>query len=55
MNIVSKIIEIEADFPIDNVKIENKLSELGINPLRWAIVKVDGRILTISLACGDLC
>lgn len=55
MDVVSKIVEIEIDLPIDNIKIENKLSEMGFYPLRWAIVKADGKILTISLACEDLC
>ena len=54
MEITSKLIEIEADLPVDNEFIEQKLSEMGIEPLRWAIVKVEGKILTISLACENL-
>lgn len=54
MNIVSKIVEIETDLPIDNIQIEQKLFEMGICPLRWAIVKVKGNIIAISLACEDL-
>lgn len=51
MQITSKLVEIEAQLPIDNEFIETKLKAMGINPLRWAIVKVEGNILTISLAC----
>lgn len=51
MEITSKLVEIEADLPVDNDFVEKKLKEMGIEPLRWAIVKVSGNILTISLAC----
>lgn len=54
MEITSKLIEIEADLPVDNDFIEKKLEEMGIEPLRWAIVNVHGNILTISLACENL-
>ena len=50
MQITSKIIEIEAELTVDNDFIEAKLLEMGIEPLRWAIVKVEGRILTLSVA-----
>lgn len=55
MQITSKLIKIETGFPVDNDFIEKKLKAMGINPLRWAIVKVEGNILTISLACENLC
>lgn len=54
MEIKSKLIKIEADLPVDNDFIEKKLAEMGIEPLRWAIVGVRGNILTISLACENL-
>lgn len=54
MEIISKLVEIEAELPVDNIYIEHKLQELGIEPLRWAIVGVNGNILTISLACENL-
>ncbi len=54
MEIVSKLVKIEAQLPIDNVFIEQKLYEIGIEPLRWAIVKVDKNELTISLAHESL-
>lgn len=54
MEIISKLVEIEAELPVDNVYIEQKLKEMGIDPLRWAIVGVNGHILTISLACENL-
>lgn len=54
MEITSKLIKIEAELPVDNNFIEEKLAEMGIYPLRWAIVSVQGNILTISLACESL-
>ncbi len=55
MEIVSKLVEIEAELPIDNSFVEAKLAEMGIHPLRWAIVGINGNFLTISLACENLC
>lgn len=54
MEITSKLIKIEANLPVDNDFIEKKLKEMGIEPLRWAIVSVRENILTISLACENL-
>lgn len=54
MEIISKLVDIEAELPIDNDLIEQKLKKMGIIPLRWAIVKVNGNVLTISLACENL-
>lgn len=54
MQITSKLVKIEADLPVDNNFIEKKLVEIGIYPLRWAIVGVEGNILTISLTCESL-
>ena len=54
MEIISKLVEIEANLPVDNELIEAKLNEMDIYPLRWAIVNVNGNILTISLACENL-
>lgn len=54
MEITSKLVEIETELPVDNDFIETKLIGMGIEPLRWAIVDVNGNILTISLACESL-
>lgn len=54
MEIISKTVEMTAKLPIDNEFIEEKLSKMGIKPLRWAITKVKGNVLTISLACENL-
>jgi len=54
MEIVSKLVEIEAKLPVDNDFVEKKLYAMGIVPLRWAIVKVKNNILTISLAYENL-
>lgn len=53
MEIISKLVEIEAKKPVDNNFIESKLAQMNIYPLRWAIVKVDHNKLTISLACEN--
>lgn len=50
MEIVSKLVEIEANLPVDNDCIEAKLAEMNIFPLRWAIVDVTQKGLIISLA-----
>lgn len=54
MEIISKLVKIETELPVDNSFIEKKLAAMGIYPLRWAIVNVKGNILTISLACENL-
>jgi len=54
MEIISKLVEIEAKLPVDNEFVEAKLAEMNIYPLRWAIVSIKGKILTISLACEKL-
>ena len=54
MEIQSKLVEIEATLPIDNNYIEKQIRDMGIEPLRWAIVGVCGSILTISLAYENL-
>lgn len=55
MEIISKLIEIEACLPIDNEFIEEQLRAQKIDPIRWAIVKVDKNKLTISVAFENLC
>ena len=55
MEILSKLIEIEAELPVYNDYIEKQIREMGIEPLRWAIVKVESSKLTISLAYENLC
>lgn len=54
MEIISKLVDVKIELPIDNELIEQKLKEMGIIPLRWAIVKVNNDLLTISLACENL-
>jgi len=54
MQITSKLIEIETTFPVDNEVIEQKMLDMGIKPLRWAIVGVKGNILSVSVAC-EIC
>ncbi|HNW25345.1 MAG TPA: hypothetical protein PLG15_07080 [Candidatus Gastranaerophilaceae bacterium] len=55
----SKLIEIEVPEVFDNDFIEQKLSEMGIEPLRWAVVsgsrvwKLEGRALPACRAVTD--
>lgn len=51
MDIESKLIDIKCKFPLSNESIEQELKQMGIIPLRWAIVQAKEDILTISLAC----
>lgn len=55
MEIVSKLVEINAVGTIDNHFIERNLKNMGIDPLRWAIVNAQGRKLTVSVAHENLC
>ena len=51
MQIVSKLVQI---FNVENPSseyIENELTNRNINPLRWAVVNVSDKMLTISVAC----
>lgn len=54
MEIISKLVKINVEFPIDDEMIESKLKDMGISPLRWAIVNVNCNTATISLACENL-
>jgi hypothetical protein len=56
MEIISKLVEINAVSGIDNHFIDKNLEKMGItNPLRWAIVNVKGSKLTVSVAHESLC
>ena len=54
MDIFTKNIDMEVDLPVDITDIEKKLAEDGINPLRFAIVKVDNNKLTINVTYDNL-
>ncbi len=41
---------IKIPFTNDNIEIENTLRLKGIEPLRWAVVKVDKNEITISVS-----
>lgn len=53
MEIISKVIEMETIFPIDNQELEHRMHQMGLNPLRWSIVGVKDNTLSISLACEN--
>lgn len=48
--IVSENIVISVELPTDDNVIEKELLAHGIDPLRWAVVAVDGNNLTISVS-----
>lgn len=52
MEIISKLINMEVKLPVSNELIEQKLKEMGIKPLRWAIVECCSRCKPVSI-CGD--
>lgn len=54
MDILTKNIELEVDLPITTLDIDKALAEKSIKPLRYAIVKVEGNILTINVTYENL-
>ncbi len=50
MSIVSEILEIENNANPTTEYIESELSKRGIEPLRWAIVKISKDFFTINVA-----
>jgi len=49
--VISKTIKIKTDkLPPDIEFIEKEIIKSGIEPLRWAIVEVEGDILTLSIS-----
>lgn len=50
MKIVSKLVEIPNSGTPTTEYVENELTKLNINPLRWAIVSVSDTIYTVSVA-----
>lgn len=50
MSIVSEILEIENNGNPTTEYVENELKKRGIEPLRWAIVKISNDFFTINVA-----
>ena len=50
MQIVSETVEIENNHNPSVESIEGELSTRNINPRRWAVVHVDDKIYTLSVA-----
>ena len=50
MEVVSELVEIENTGKPSVEYIESELTKRNINPLRWAVVNVSDKILTISVA-----
>lgn len=50
MKAISELVEIPNNGFPSTEYIENELTKLNINPLRWAIVHVSDKIFTVSVA-----
>ena len=50
MQVISELIEIPNNGNPTTEYIENELTKRNINPLRWAVVHVDDKIYTVSVA-----
>ena len=50
MQVVSELVEIENNGQVTTEYIEQELTKLNINPLRWAIVYVGDKIIRVSVA-----
>ena len=50
MQVISKLVKILNNGKPTVEYIENELTKLNINPLRWAIVNVSDKIFTVSVA-----
>ena len=50
MQVISELIEIPNSGNPTVEYIENELTKRNINPLRWAVVHVDDKIYTVSVA-----
>lgn len=50
MQVVSELVEIENNGHITTEYVEERLKELNISPLRWAVVNVHDKMITVSVA-----
>ncbi len=48
--IISEIIKISKPNNFDNLYIENALENLGIVPIRWAIVEINNENISVSVS-----
>lgn len=48
--ITTETVKLNLPLPTDDETIEKELKKLGIDPLRWAIVKADGQELTLTVS-----
>ncbi len=55
MDILTKNIDLELNLPITTESIYNALAKRGIEPLRFAVVKVSDDILTLNVSYENLC
>ena len=54
MDIQTKNIELKVNLPISTKEIDKCLQDMQIKPLRYAIVKVDKELVTISVTYENL-
>ena len=50
MQVISELVKIPNNGNPTTEYIENELTKLNINPLRWAIVNVSDKMFTVSVA-----
>ena len=50
MQVITKTIDINNTGDLSTQYIENELNKMGINPIRWAIVKISKYTFTIDIA-----
>ena len=48
--IISEDVKIKINLPISNEQVENKLKELKLNFIRWAITDIDKDMCTIRVS-----
>ena len=54
MEIISEIVNVKNNGEATTEYIENELKKLGLNPLRWAIVKISKDFFTINIAYAKI-
>lgn len=54
MDILTKNIEMEVDLPVETDYIDKALKNMGFNALRWAIVNVNDKKITVNVTFENL-
>ena len=54
MDILTKNIEMEVNLPVETDYIDKALKNMGFNALRWAIVNVNDKKITVNVTFENL-